>query len=202
MALLHGYVYGLTLVILIGPVFFTLLRSTLEHGFKSGFSVALGIFTGDVICIGLLFGLGVTDFFLNPEHQFWIGLIGAIILLGLGISYVVKKPAMTGTEFQVSRVGFFPFFLKGFVVNFFNPFAFAVWIGFIALAAQSYPGSVQLQTLFLSGMLFAILTTDTLKAALANSIKPLLNPLWLKWIFRGTGLILAASGIYLLFSIF
>ena len=86
------------------------------------------------------------------------------------------------------------------MVNFFKPFVFAVWIGFIALAGKFYPNPDH-QSFFLTGMLLAILTTDTLKAALANHIKPLLTPKMLKWTFRLIGLILVGSGIYLLFRI-
>jgi threonine/homoserine/homoserine lactone efflux protein len=203
MALLHGYIYGLTFLIILGPVFFTLLNSTLQYGFRSGFSVALGIFSSDLVCVGLLFGLGITDFFLHPSHQFWIGLVGALVLLGLGGAYAVKKPrlAASSSTMTTSGAGYSSFFLKGFVINFFNPFVFAVWMGFIALAAKFYPDP-RMQSFFLGGMLLAILSTDTLKAALANYIKPLLKPQWLKWIFRITGVILAACGIYLLIRIF
>jgi threonine/homoserine/homoserine lactone efflux protein len=149
MALLHGYIYGLTFLIILGPVFFTLLNSTLQYGFRSGFSVALGIFSSDLVCVGLLFGLGITDFFLHPSHQFWIGLVGALVLLGLGGAYAVKKPrlAASSSTMTTSGAGYSSFFLKGFVINFFNPFVFAVWMGFIALAAKFYPDP-RMQSLF------------------------------------------------------
>jgi threonine/homoserine/homoserine lactone efflux protein len=72
MALLHGYIYGLTFLIILGPVFFTLLNSTLQYGFRSGFSVALGIFSSDLVCVGLLFGLGYN------------GLLPSILLINSG----------------------------------------------------------------------------------------------------------------------
>lgn len=201
MALLHGYLYGLTLVLLIGPVFFTLLQNTWENGFKSGFTVALGIVSGDALCVALLFGLGVSGWFLETENQFWLGLIGAIILLVLGTLYAVRTPQTDGVKVNVKAGIYLNAFIQGFVVNFFNPFAFAVWIGAIALASGLYD-STYTQSIFLGGMLMAILTTDTLKVGLAHYIRPLLKKEWLNYIFKGIGVILCLSGIYLLFHVF
>lgn len=201
MALLHGYVYGLTLVLLIGPVFFTLLQNTWENGFKSGFTVALGIVSGDALCVALLFGLGVSGWFLKSENQFWLGLIGAIILLVLGTLYTVRSPRTDAVKVNLKPGTYLNAFVQGFVVNFFNPFAFAVWIGAIALASNLYETSYS-QSIFLGGMLMAILTTDTLKVGLAHYIRPLLKKEWLAYIFKGIGVILCLSGFYLLYSVF
>lgn len=201
MALLHGYLYGLTLVLLIGPVFFTLLQNTWKNGFKSGFTVALGIISGDALCVALLFGLGVSGWFLQTENQFWLGLIGAIILLVLGTLYTVRSPRTDGVKVNLKAGTYLNAFIQGFVVNFFNPFAFAVWIGAIAIASNLYDSTYS-QSVFLGGMLMAVLTTDTLKVGLAHYIRPLLKTEWLNYIFKGIGVILCLSGIYLLFHVF
>ncbi|MEL7535166.1 MAG: LysE family transporter [Bacteroidota bacterium] len=201
MALFQGYLYGLTLILLIGPVFFTLLQNTWENGFKSGFTVALGIVSGDALCVALLFGLGVSGWFLETENQFWLGLIGAIILLVLGTLYTFRSPRTDGVQVNLKAGTYLNAFVQGFVVNFFNPFAFAVWIGAIALASSLYETTYS-QSVFLGGMLMAILTTDTLKVGLAHYIRPLLKTEWLNYIFKGIGVILCLSGMYLLFRVF
>lgn len=201
MALLHGYLYGLGLILLIGPVFFTLLQNTWENGFRSGFTVALGIVSGDALCVALLFGMGVSGWFLDEKNQFWLGLIGAIILLILGGLYSFRSPRTDGVKVKLKLGTYLNAFVQGFVVNFFNPFAFAVWVGAIALAGSLFDDP-RTQTFFLTGMLLAILTTDTLKVALAHYIRPLLKTEWLNYIFKGIGVILCVSGIYLLFHVF
>mgnify|MGYP003340062785 CR=1 FL=1 len=50
-----GVLAGLSMLLFIGPVFFTLLKSALQHGIKTGVSVAFGIFISDVICVNMLF---------------------------------------------------------------------------------------------------------------------------------------------------
>ncbi|MBK6777953.1 MAG: LysE family transporter [Flavobacteriales bacterium] len=44
---------GLATALLLGPVFFTLLRAALAHGFKGGALVALGIFSSDVLALSI-----------------------------------------------------------------------------------------------------------------------------------------------------
>ena len=45
MAFLKGYGIGLAMVIFIGPVFFTLLKTTLKYGMTGGMLAAAGIIT-------------------------------------------------------------------------------------------------------------------------------------------------------------
>lgn len=202
MAFFEGYLTGLALIIFIGPVFFTLLQSTLEHGLKSGLSVALGIFSSDVLCVLLLFGFGASDFFTNPNNELLIGVGGAIILIGLGVSYAVK-PVLKSTHKKMelkTPPGFMSFFVKGFLINFVNPFVFVVWMGLIAIASKNQP-SVSGQGIFLMGTLLGILTSDSIKASLANYIKDLLQPKFLAVAYRVIGVTLIIFGVRMLFMV-
>ena len=198
MAFIEGYLTGLALIIFIGPVFFTLLQSTLEHGLKSGLSVALGIFSSDILCVLLLFGFGATDFFTNPDNELLIGVGGAIILIGLGVSYAVKPVLKTTKEkLELKSSSLFNFFMKGFLVNFINPFVFVVWMGLIAFASNKQP-SISGQIVFLTGILLGILTQDSVKAAMANYIKNFLEPRFLRITYRVIGISLIFFGVRML----
>ncbi|MEM7370541.1 MAG: LysE family translocator [Bacteroidota bacterium] len=198
MAFLEGFATGLAFIVFLGPVFFTLLRSSLEHGFRSGFSVALGIFSSDVICVILLYGLGVTDLITDPQNQFYISLGGSAILIGLGIKYMISPVKKVATkEVDTKRGHYLNFFIRGFLVNFVNPFVFIVWMGVISLAGSRYAVGEGFLW-FLTGTLISILCTDTAKAAFASFIKTLLNPVWLGWTYRVIGVILLGFGVRLL----
>lgn len=195
MPLIEGFIVGLGLVILIGPVLFTLLQITLQHGRRAGLTVAFGIFISDVIAVALCVW-GAARFFKNVENQFYIGLVGAIILVSLGIIYIVKPKTNFGEKVELKSTDWFTFFMKGFLINFVNPFVFVVWLGIIAVANAKYGYSAEL-ALYLTGTLLAILFLDTSKAFLAGYIKNLLKPEILLKLYRIIGVVLIIFGIAL-----
>lgn len=203
MAFFEGYLWGLAMVVFIGPVFFTLLHGAFQYGFKSGFAVAFGIFVSDIVAVAVCYmGAGTAEkFFTNPSNQFYIALLGAAILLGMGIKYVIKPSLNTDAEIELKTSDYLNFFIKGFIVNFVNPFVFVVWISLIGYESSKYGFGPQL-IIFLTAALLGILTTDTLKAAFAHKIKSLLKPQFLLWTYRVIGGILVVFGCRLLYYAF
>lgn len=199
MPLLEGYLWGLALVVLVGPVFFTLLQATLQYGFKSGFAVAFGIFVSDIVCV-LLCTFGGASFFQNTSNKFYIGLLGAIILVGFGISYAFKSHVHYTNTIKLKAADYLGFFSKGFVVNFVNPFVFVVWIGIIGNATGNHGFNSNL-AFFLSGVLLGILTTDTAKAVFAHKLKVFLQPAWLIRLYRIIGVCLIGCGIGMFYMV-
>ncbi len=200
MAFLEGYLIGLGLVVLIGPVLFTLLESTLQYGFKSGMAVTLGIFVSDVICV-LLCAFGAAPFFQNVNNQFYIGLIGAAILVSFGLRFLLKPPLDFGKDIRLKAADFLGFFTKGFIVNFVNPIVFLIWISIIGLASGKYGYNRELG-FYMSGALLGILTTDTLKTIFAHQIKRILKPNIFRWIYKVIGILLFGSGLYMLWRVY
>jgi len=199
MAILEGYLIGLGMVIILGPVFFTLLQGTLENGRKAGLSIALGIFVSDLAAV-LLCYIGAKDVFENEDYQIWIAIAGSIILFFLGIKYLVKPDMDTKQISKPSVLNLSAFFAKGFLVNFINPSVFLIWLATIAYSEGKYDTEIN-QEFFLLGVLFGILTTDSLKVLMAHRLKPLLNPKLLKKIYQIIGLILIIFGLRLLYVV-
>ena len=69
MAFINGFLIGLGFVIFLGPVFFYLLKCTLDAGFWSGVAVALGIVFADFLCL-IICSFGAIPFFKNQQNQF------------------------------------------------------------------------------------------------------------------------------------
>lgn len=181
------------MIVFVGPVFFSLLKSTLESGTIAGLLVAFGIFISDVVCVALC-SLGAIPFFKNSDNQFWIAALGAIILLGMGIKYVIKPSLNTANKISLNTASYLSFFTQGFLVNFVNPFVFLVWIGVIGYGENEYGFSIDL-AIFLSAALLGILTTDVSKVFLAQHLKKFIQPKTLKILYRSIGVILIAFGI-------
>lgn len=203
-AFLHGFLIGLSFVIFLGPVFFYLLKSSLEKGFWAGLSVALGIVIGDFICI-LICSLGAIPFFKNTENQFWLGAIGSTLLIGMGLKFLIRPEAKKAKDEQLlkkmSKANYLAYFSQGFLINFVNPFVFVVWIGIIGYAETEYGFSTSM-FVFLGAALMGIFSTDITKVYFAQKIKKFLTPIFLKRLYQFFGITLIIFGIRIVFYIF
>lgn len=204
-AFLHGFLIGLGFILLLGPVFFYLLKNALEKGFWVGFFIALGIVIGDLLCL-VICSFGAVPFFNNPDNQFWIGIIGSCILLGLGIKFLVKPETKTKSEKtqilqKISKTTYASYFVQGFLLNFVNPFVFVIWIGLIGYAETEY-GYGKDMLIFFAAALIGIFTTDVLKAYFAHKIKKFLTKKFMRNLSRVFGIVLIVFGIRVIFYVF
>ncbi|HXH20332.1 MAG TPA: LysE family transporter [Chitinophagales bacterium] len=199
MAFIEGYAMGFAMVIFIGPVFFTLLKSSLQYGFWGGMMVTGGIFVSDMAWV-VLCSFGAIPFFKNPGNQIWLGILGGILLFALGIKYVFKPVLYSDENISLQSRHYTALFAKGFLVNFVSPFVFLVWISVIGYGRTKFGVSADL-ALFLCAVLLGILTTDSLKVIFSHRIKALLQPGLLLNIYRIIGLVLIVSGVRMIWYV-
>ena len=200
MPIFIGILLGLSTLLFIGPVLFYLIKSTIEAGVRAGFAVALGIIVGDIICVLLAVkGLGII--FEQVDNQRWLALAGGIILLSMGIKYIVKPTANTETEgkFQTKTLWFYA--VNGFLINFVNPFVFAVWIGYYTLNQEVFDSEIEIFISLLATLL-TIFLTDCLKAVFAFKLKRFIQPKRLKVLFQIFGIVMVAFGVRLFLLFF
>lgn len=195
MAILTGILLGLSTLLFIGPVLFYLLKSVIESGFKAGLSVAFGIIVGDIICV-ILALYGAKSFFDNPSFVFWAAISGGAILLIIGLKYVINPNVDTNVNEKIKRKSYGVYFINGFLINFVNPFVFAVWLGFVTYNQSIYDSTSTLISLVVT--LIVIFSTDVLKTLFANKLTALIKPVVLKKIFRVFGVIMILFAIRLL----
>ena len=195
MALLTGILLGLGAILFTGPVFFYLIKSTLESGFKAGLSVAFGIILGDMLCLGIAL-YSATEFIASPTFEFWASILGGLILLIIGLKYVLKPNLNTTVKGRLNRSSLLVYGINGFLINFVNPFVFAVWFGFVSYTEALYNHSTALFSLLVT--LGVIFSTDVLKALFAGRISHLIKPQKLKNFFRVFGILMICFSIRLL----
>ncbi|MBP6739893.1 MAG: LysE family transporter [Leptospiraceae bacterium] len=196
MSFLEGYILGLGMIVFIGPVFFLLLSISLQLGTGAGVLTAFGIVVSDLICVSLCY-YGVTAFLQDAKQVHWIAITGGILLVILGLKYLFHRADYTEEKKELEGYHYLSCFVKGFLVNFVNPFVFFVWIGVVTyqkgLEVNGYNPSF-----YLSGVLFGILSTDLLKVLTARQIKSFLSAKVLQNLYRGSGIILIGFGIRML----
>lgn len=191
MPFLEGLGYGLATVLLIGPVFFTLLRGALDHGAKGGAAVALGIIASDMVIVVICLSGSV----LVKGHWStgpWMALLAGLILLALGVRYISLPAVGLERRARAFRGTAVSLFTAGFLVNFVNPFVFAVWIAAVLHATQAH--GVE-RIVFLTGMFVGILTTDLAKAWMAPRLRQVLTPIALKRTYLVIGLVMVGFSI-------
>lgn len=199
MIIFEGFILGFSTIIFIGPVFFYLLKTTLEKGVKFGIMVALGIIVSDILCAAIC-STGISSFLTDPGNQNYIAISGGSILLLLGLKYIIKPVAKQNPDKPISS-NLLSVFTQGFLINFINPFVFMVWIGFIVYGESNTPNTTSL-VLFIIAILIGIFASDIFKIFISSRIRKYLEPKYLSVVFRVIGVILVLFSIrLLLFSI-
>ena len=192
MALFTGLLLGLGTLLFIGPVFFYLIKSTLESGFKAGIFVAFGIILGDILCL-LIALYGSSEFMAQPTFVLWASIIGGTLLLFMGLKYVLKPNLDTTVKGRLQRSSLLVYGINGFLINFVNPFVFAVWFGFVSYTKALYDNGTAVFSMVIT--LSVIFSTDVLKALFAERISWLIEPQKLKNIFRVFGALMICFSI-------
>jgi threonine/homoserine/homoserine lactone efflux protein len=71
----NGLKLGIVLTFLVGPVFFTIIQTSVERGFWSGVVVSLGVSVSDILYVAICY-FGLVQFINNPEFRLYLGLWG------------------------------------------------------------------------------------------------------------------------------
>lgn len=199
MSFIEGFLLGLATVIFWGPVFFTILNGTLQYGQRAGFMITFGIIISDLACA--LLCLLAAPFVTHATSQFWITLIGSIILVGMGIKYLLIPIKYNTSEIKLNSKHYLGFFSKGFIINFSSPFTFGYWLGAASYGEGRYQESTHL-VIFISSILLGILSIDIIKVILAKKLKRLIQQKALKIISIACGIILIGFAIRLISYLF
>ncbi len=199
MQLLEGFGLGIATVIFIGPVFFLVLQTSLQFGIRSGIAVVFGIISSDIVCACLCY-FGLASIFIYGQAKFLVGISGTLILLLTGFFYLFKKTEPKILNQTICGLtSYWHFFAKGFGINFFNPFVFAVWIGIFEYG-NSIVATQGALIWFLIAVLFGILLTDLCKVFFAHYIRKWLSDHWIKNLYKGVGILLIIFAIRLFYS--
>lgn len=197
----EGLLLGLTLAILLGPIFIALTETGLRHGIKAGIAVGSGIWVSDILVIvaSYLFISRIHVLVQDPSFQFWMGAIGGLILIISGIVSVFKSTAKSSHTIPFNAKTYLGYFTKGFAVNFINPFTFAFWLSVMTTYVMG-KGIDGFQIFLLFGtIMVTIMTTDTLKVILAKLIKTKLKPHHIGQFTRVAGVVLIIFGFVLMY---
>lgn len=199
--ILNGVLYGIVLAFLIGPVFFTILQTSIERGFGSGALVAVGVSLSDAFYISLTY-LGIYQLFDQGSFHQFLAWFGGLILLAFGFYYLfVKSRRMISYDPENIRINN-PWKLvgKGFVINGLSPMVVLFWLGTVGLATTKFGYSTPQKAVpFFISIVSTVLVTDMLKAKLADKLRNLLTQRFIRRLNLVLGFVLLIFGIRLIF---
>lgn len=199
----EGIVIGLTLAILIGPIFITLLQTSMQAGIKAGMVVGAGIWISDILAILIAWWSiqRINHWLENPTFLLWQSIVGGFIIIVVGFTSLFWKQNLKNQTNQRNARYYINYFNRGFLVNFINPFTFVFWITMLSNRASQPVVSPRDMILFFSGILGTIIITDTTKVILARKISTYLTPYHIGLIHKIGSLMLIIFGIVIIFQV-
>jgi threonine/homoserine/homoserine lactone efflux protein len=199
--ILNGIELGIVLTFLVGPVFFTIIQTSIERGFGRGVLVAIGVSLSDILYVAICY-LGFAQVLASTSMKVYMAYAGGAILIGFGIYHLLFKSRATqsGLTTSVTEKRFYRYVIKGFLINGMTPMVLFFWIGTVSLATINfgYSGTGQF-VLFFAALLITVLTTDILKAYLADKLRMLLTARSMQIMNIGLGLALIFFGAQLIY---
>jgi len=187
--LLYAAFYGFVLAFAVGPVFFTLIETSITKGFRAGVFFDLGAMVADIFFILIAF-FSTSKILEKVKDDPGLLIFGGAVLIAYGIiSYIRTAKSfikIVREHYAVNTKKNLPgLFLKGFLLNFVNFGVLAGWIGTIIMA-NALTSSDNGVFLFLATVLITFFLTDLLKISLAKKLKSKMTPRFIfktkKWV--------------------
>ncbi len=195
----EGIQFGIVLAFLIGPVFFTIVQTSIEKGFLYGVMFAIGVSLSDMMYVVICY-LGLIGLVNNPEYRLYMAYGGGCILIAFGIYHILVKGRIKST-FQASTKegGYLRYMFKGFIINGFSPAVLFFWVGTISLVSLDfgYRDGTDFY-IFFGAVLSTVFLTDVLKAFLSYKLRNLVTPRFIRLSNIILGVVLIVFGIRLM----
>ena len=194
-ATVSGVLLGGVLALLVGPVFFMLIHTSVKKGFFPAMMLSLGVIASDAIFASITY-LGSSTIASLKEMNSMIGITGGLLIIGFGTTNLFKKPVVQAEQldYKSTARGTLLELAKGFSMNSLNPSVLFFWIG-VAGTWSIQEANVHHTAIFYASALATVFCTDLLKAWGACSLKKTVSSNFLLWMNRISGVILVAFGV-------
>jgi threonine/homoserine/homoserine lactone efflux protein len=209
-ALLKGLAISLLLIFSVGPVIFTTIKQTINHGRRGGFSFIIGVWISDLIWVILSNGFSEAIKTLL-DFKIPIGIAGCIFLIGMGVYFVfikkieprrLQEPVeIAGDEYTPTgkKTNYFAIMSSGFIINTLNPAVISFWVIMAASLASVY--SFYDRIIIFSTCLVVTMIADVGKVLGAGYIGKKLSDRVILIINRASGVLYLAFGFVILAGI-
>lgn len=201
--LLKGIATGLLLSIMVGPVFFVLLETSIRKGVKAALAIDLGVFLSDVvyIIIAFVFFKQVAELAEGNDNSI-LRLVGGSLFTVYGVYTFFKKVNQDAAskEFEAvpNAAGYIVLALKGFLLNLMNPLVVFYWFSVMTLGAEEGAHRDSSMILYLTYILVTFFSIDFLKIIGAKRLRTLVTPRLMTGLNRMVGVVFVGFGLVLI----
>jgi threonine/homoserine/homoserine lactone efflux protein len=214
---IQAFSIGFLLSVMVGPIFFLLLETSITKGFRSALALDFGVLVSDIVyvLIAVMFVEQIKGLIAGNKLMF--SMIGGAIFVIYGLISLFKKVALLDSQKlegidaspensrQQNNTKDYVFLgLKGFVLNFANPMVIFYWVSVASVANNAVPdeNSTTWAFVFLGVVLLTFFSVDVLKIIAAKKIRPLVNQTLLNGLNRLIGIVFTLFGIFLILQFF
>jgi len=197
---------GIVLAFTIGPVFFTVLETSISKGVKAAIFVDIGVVLSDVLFFVIAF-FSTNSLLKSIEENTdsWYFLGGVLLVAYAGVSLIKiiqeknspenKKGALIENSPNLLKM-----VLKGFLLNIINVVVLFYWVGIILYFGPQLEMNVSKIYLFFSIIISTYFTIDLGKIYLAQQLKKRLTDMVIKTIKIVVNSFIVVCGLFLIFK--
>lgn len=158
----------------------------------------IGVFVSDAMCIVVAY-FSASELLTVIIERWYFRFIGGIFFIGFGMVEVLAYRQDKVVEY-FNNLTKFQLFLKGFIINTFNPSVFIFWMGAIVIALSNLHYTGFKVFLYFSSTLATVFFFDVLKIYTANRLVRIISPEIMKKIHFIIGILLIVIGLVVVFS--
>jgi threonine/homoserine/homoserine lactone efflux protein len=202
--MIHEYInailLGFGLAFMVGPVFFTLIETSITKGARAAIIFDLGVVLADTVFI-LIAYFGSVAILKEIQDDPRLFLIGGLVLIIYGlftIFYKKSKKIVTDKELViVDNNNYFGLFVKGFFLNFINMGVLAFWLAIVIAAGSNFQMDGSKIFRYFTLVIFSYLVIDIFKIMASKQLQKKLTPVVLRKIRQVLGVFFIIFGVVL-----
>ena len=201
---IQAFSIGFLLSVMVGPIFFLLLETSITKGFRAALTFDFGVVFGDFVFI-LIAYFSTNQILERLKDDPSLFVFGGVVMFLFGmISYIKQKKEYQKIcdeelqEIEIPKNNYIGLFFKGFFLNVINIGILGFWMMVIITQGprlQMIPSRVF--TFFTATLIF-YLAIDVVKIILAKQLKHRLTPVNIYKIKRVISFILIIFGVFFL----
>ena len=188
-----------------GPSFFALINTSIKHGSKTGFLLAIGVVASDFVLSVLIIFLihfGASNFIHDEKSLRFMGILAGIVLIVFGAVHFRQPIPKKDENIDIVLTSPQATILKGFLLNCLNPAVWLLWLGNVTAVSKTLDYKVISMIVYFSITLGLVLLVEFAKVSVAGKLKQVLTPKTMYVVNIITGGLLVIFGLVLIYNHF